>query len=193
MRFAPERPWMRFSAEQWLIGNSIDFRWQANFRMGRFLRAQVVDAFEGGKGMLSARVLGFIPIARSRGPETDRGESMRGLAELPWRPFAFHEGPCFTWEAMGAERLRVTYYDGTTQAAIEFEIDDEGHVLGGAAPGRPRMVGKSLVETPWLGTFSEYRMFDGIRVPTNVEATWHLADGPFTYWRGRVTEFRVLR
>jgi hypothetical protein len=184
---------MSFSAEQWFLGSGIDFRWQANFRMGPFLHTRVVDAFEGGKGMLSARVLGFIPVAKSHGPDTDRGESMRGLAELPWRPSAFHEAPWFTWEAVAPERLRVAFNDGRTQAAIEFEIDHDGHVRGGAALGRPRMVGKSIVETPWSGTFAEYRMFDRIRVPTSVEATWHLAEGPFTYWRGHVTEFRALR
>jgi len=30
-------------------------------------------------------------------------------------------------------------------------------------------------------------------VPTAAEVTWHLPEGLFTYWRGRVIEFRVLR
>jgi hypothetical protein len=49
------------------------------------------------------------------------------------------------------------------------------------------------VDTAWSGAFGEYRTFDGLRVPTVAEVTWHLPEGPFTYWRGRVAEFRVLR
>ena len=193
MRFAPDRPWLPFRAEQWLPSSGIEFRWEAWIRMAPLLRARVVDSFEGGRGMLTAKVLGFVPVARSLGPATDKAEAMRGLAELPWRPFAFREAPCITWETVGTNKLRAAFDDGETQAAVEFEVDSEGHVLGGAASARPRMVGKSLVETPWSGTFGEYKTFDRVRVPTVAEVTWHLREGPFTYWRGRVTDFRVLR
>jgi hypothetical protein len=193
MRFAPDRPWLRFEAEQWCEGNGIDFRWQARARMAPFLNARVVDSFESGKGALTAKVLGIIPVARARGPETDRGEALRGLAELPWRPFAFREAPCFTWEAVESDKLGATYDDGKTLATMEFDVDGEGRVLGAAASGRPRQVGKSVVDTPWSGAFDEYRTFDRLRVPISAEVTWHLPEGPFTYWRGRVVELRVLR
>ena len=193
MRFAPDRPWLPFIAEQWFMGSGIEFRWEARVRMAPLVRARVVDAFEGGRGVLTARILGFVPVARSRGPATDKSEAMRGLAELPWRPSGFREAPCLNWEIVETDKLRATFDDGRTQAAVEFEIDSEGHVLGGAAPKRPRVVGRSLVETAWSGRFGEYRMFDRVRVPTVAEAVWHLPEGPFTYWRGRIREFRILR
>ncbi len=193
MRLAPDRPWLPFTAEQWLLGSGIEFRWEARVHMAPLLHARVVDSFEAGRGMLTAKVLGCIPVARSYGPATDKGEAMRGLSEIPWRPFAFRETPCLTWETMGTNKLPSAFDDGSTQASVEFEIDGEGHVLGGGATNRPRMVGKSLVETAWSGTFGEYRLFDRVQVPTIAEVTWHLREGPFTYWRGRVTEFRVLQ
>ena len=58
---------------------------------------------------------------------------------------------------------------------------------------RPRMVGKMVVETPWSGTFGEYETFEKVRVPTEAEVSWHLLEGSFTYWRGTVVEFRLLR
>jgi hypothetical protein len=193
MRFAPGRPWMPFKAEQWFRGGGIEFRWQAWMRMAPLIRARVIDSFEGGRGRLMALVFGLVPVANSRGPTTDKGEAMRGLAELPWRPFAFRETPQLRWEITRTGKLRATFDDRRTQAAVEFEVDDEGKVRGGGTSSRARMVGKSLVETAWSGAFREYKMFDSVRVPTIAEATWHLPDGPFTYWRARVTDFRVLR
>jgi hypothetical protein len=143
--------------------------------------------------MLTARAFGFIPVARSQGPATDKGAALRGLAELPWRPWVFREGPCLTWETVETNKLRAAFDDGKTQAAVEFVVDSEGQVLGGSASSRPRVVGKSLVDTPWSGSFGEYRSFDRVRVPTTAEVSWHLPEGPFTYWRGRVTAFRILR
>jgi hypothetical protein len=193
MRFAPGRPWMPFKAEQWFRGDSIEFRWQAWVRMAPLLRARVIDAFEGGRGRLTALVFGLVPVANSRGAATDKGEAMRGLAELPWRPFAFRETPQLRWEITGADKLRATFDDGRTQAAVEFDVDHDGKVCGGGASSRPRTVGKSLVETAWSGAFRDYEMFDNVRVPTIAEVAWHLPEGPFTYWRARVTDFRVLR
>jgi hypothetical protein len=193
MRFAPDRPWMSFEAEQWFEGDGIDFRWLARVRMAPFLRATVLDSFERSRGALTAHVLGIVPVARASGPATDKAEAMRGLAELPWRPLAFGEGPSLSWRDEGGDKLRATYDDGSTQAAVEFRADEEGRVLGVTASSRPRMVGKSVVDTDWSGVFGEYRVYDQLRVPTHAEVTWQLPEGPFTYWRGRVTDFRVLR
>ncbi len=138
--------------------------------MAPFVSAHVVDSFEGGRGALTAKLFGIIPVARSRGPEADKGEALRGLAELPWRPFAFREAPGFNWEATAADKLRATYDDGKTRATFEFEVDAEGRVLGGTAASRPRSVGKSVVDTAWSGAFREYRMFDRMQVPTAAES-----------------------
>ena len=193
MRFAPDHPWLPFDAEEWFEGDGIDFRWEARVRMAPLLRAEVVDEYEAGRGRLVARILGIIPLARSQGPVADKGEALRGLSEIPWRPFGFRESPRFIWDAPAADRLRAHFNDGRTQVTGEFEVDAEGRVLGGGASSRPRMVGKSVVDTAWSGAFREYHLFEGLRVPTAAEATWNMPEGPFTYWRGRVTEFRVLR
>ena len=93
MRLAPEQPWRTFRAEQWMSGASIDFSWRAWFWMAPFAPVRVVDRFERGAGALTRAAFGLLPIARGRGPDFDRGEVMRALAELPWRPFAFRQLP----------------------------------------------------------------------------------------------------
>jgi hypothetical protein len=188
MRLAPGRPWVRFHAEEWFPGSGIDFHWKAWMRVLR-----VVDAFESGRGTLIASLFGVVPVARSTGPATDKGEALRGLAELPWRPFAFRSASHLFWDAVTAHQLRVTFDDGRTHAMAHFDIDDHGHVLGGSARSRPRLAGKKLVETPWFGIYGDYRQFGNLRVPTVAEVSWQFPEGPFTYWRGRVTEFRILK
>lgn len=193
MRFAPGKPWMPFRAEQWFPGNGIDFRWKAWVRMASVIPTRVVDAFEGGRGTLTATAFGVVPVARSRGPATDKGEAIRGLAELVWRPFVFGEAPSLTWESAGKSILRVALKNANTQAGALFEVDARGEVQSVSAPDRPRIIGGTVMETPWIGVFGGYRMFSGVCVPTLAEVSWSLPDGPFTYWRGRVTDFSVLR
>ena len=188
MRLAPDAPWRPFRAEQWMSGSSIDFRWCARVRLARFAPALVVDSFERGAGALSVTAFSLLPIARGRGPQFDRGEAMRALAELPWRPFAFGRLANVAWEAAVEGGLRGTFDDGRTRASVELEADREGRIVGGSAI-RPRAEGKSTVETKWSGSFGDYRSFGRLRVPTSAEVAWLLPEGPFTYWRGRVTAF----
>ena len=193
MRLAPARPWLPFEAEQWFTGDGIDFRWEARVRMAPFLRVSVTDSFERGRGLLAVRLLGIVPLVWSRGPTTDRGEAMRGIAELPWRPYAFRDSRWLTWKIGAANRLEAVYNDASNPATVEFDVDAEGRLVRCSAPNRPRMVGKTAVNTPWTGVLSDYRELDHLRVPTRAEVAWVLPEGAFAYWRAKVVDFRALR
>ena len=191
MRLAPDQPWLPFTAEQWMSGGSLDFRWTAWSRLARVAPVRVVDALERGSGRLTVSAFGVLPIVRERGAALDRGEVQRALAELPWRPFLFGCARQMSWEAPKGRTLRATYEDGQMRVSVDLEIDGEGRVVGGSAV-RPRLVGGSVVETKWIGSFADYRAFGRFRVPTSAEVAWGLGDAPFVYWRGRLASFPPL-
>ena len=91
---------------------------------------------------------------------------------------AFGEVPPLAWEALEGDKLLASFNDWRTQAAVVFDVDREERVLGGIGSERPRLVGKSVVETGWSGSFGNYRVFDGVRIPTAAEAIWHPPEGP---------------
>jgi uncharacterized protein DUF6544 len=192
MRLGPDKPWLSFTAEQTLSAVFLDFRWQAHSRMFRFMPTTIIDAFEAQRGSLSVYVLGKFPIARFGGSAVDRGEVMRALAELPWRPFGFVEQTKVNWTIPETGRLRACYSADQIHAIVNFDVDPDGRVIGASAPDRPRAVGKTFVETPWSGLFSEWRFFDQVRVPVRAEVNWRLPEGPFCCWRAQIKEFRVI-
>jgi hypothetical protein len=63
IRLAPDKPWLAFAAEQWFGATDLDFCWTARARIARMLPVTVVDAFERGRGVLSVRLAGIIPVA----------------------------------------------------------------------------------------------------------------------------------
>jgi len=202
IRLAPDKPWLPFEAEQWFAAAGLDFRWTARARLARILPVTVVDAFERGHGLLSVRIAGIIPVARAQGPQVDRGEVMRALAEMPWRPAGFlpssSNAPQLAWSVPSStmrapDTLRAAFDDGRTRCYVDLEVDAEGRVLSAGAPDRPRGMGKTSVAMPWRGTFAEYKSFDGLCVPTQAEVAWLQPDGPFNYFRGRVMDFRGIR
>lgn len=188
LRLAPDRPWLPFQAEQTFDPFRLDFRWSSRVRLAGILPLRIEDSYRSGHGELSVRLFG-LPLSRSTGPEVDRGELIRALAELPWRPAFFAERPGFRWTSPAAEVLKVTYDDGTLRASVHFLVDAEGRVKGGRVARRPRQVGKGFVETDWTFTLDDYRAFEGIRVPTRAEVSWDLPEGLLTWWKGEVTAF----
>jgi hypothetical protein len=145
IRLAPDGAWLAHEAEQRIDPLGVAFRWKARTRMARLFPITIVDAFEGGQGELTVRLFGVIPLVRGRGAEFDRGEAMRGLAEMPWHPFGFNEHPGLTWAAAEGGGLHAAFDDGRTRAAVDFQLDDKGRVLGARAANRPRWVGKTVV------------------------------------------------
>jgi hypothetical protein len=68
-----------------------------------------------------------------------------------------------------------------------FEVDQEGRIAALHAERYRDLGGGRSALTPWSGRYTDYREFDGFRVPSGVEVTWNLPEGPFSYARFHIT------
>ncbi len=94
--------------------------------------------------------------------------------------------------AAGPSTLRFQDREDPTAATVDLDLSAEGCPLASHAI-RPRLVGKQSGLTPWSGIASEFREYDGLRVATHLEVICHLAEGPFTYFRGELTSFKAVK
>jgi hypothetical protein len=182
---------MGFEAVQEIDAARVAFRWRARFGIGPLRPLTVVDAYDGGEGYLEGRLDG-VRLFRSDGPDVDRGEAMRYLAELAWVPQAVRANPAIAWTELGPAEAEVATPTAGGRAAVRLRFGPGGDVLGAAAPDRPRADGERAVPTPWRGTFSDHGEVGGLRVPRRAEVAWDLPEGPFTYWRAEVTALEVI-
>ncbi|MCB9597708.1 MAG: hypothetical protein H6719_33635 [Sandaracinaceae bacterium] len=184
MRLQPDGRWMTFTAEQWASLTDVAFCWHARVKMAPLVTAVVEDAFEDGHGHLDVKIWGGLRVSHGEGPEIDRGEVQRYLAELPFFPSAmltnealrFDEGPD------GAHRVWV----GDPECYVDLHLDEDGDVVRAYTETRPRL-GEG--PTPWEGRFFDYAVLDGVRLPTRAEVAWTLDGEPFVYWRGRIASY----
>jgi hypothetical protein len=180
-----------FEAVQEIDAGRVAFRWRARFGLGPLRPLAVVDTYDGG-GRLEGRLAG-VRLFRSEGPEVDRGEAMRYLAELAWVPHALRENPDVEWAELGPAEAEAATPTAGGRAAVRLTFGPDGDVLGASAPDRPRTVDGRVVPTPWRGAFSGHGELGGLRVPRRAEAAWELPEGPFAYWRAEVTGLEVIR
>jgi hypothetical protein len=186
MQLKPGR-WLPFRAEQEMAVDCVEFAWRANFRAAPLVSVRVRDWYRSGVGGLDGRLWGVFPVVHASGEQVARGEAMRYLAELPWAPQAMATNPALEWRQVDESTVEVATRGARERVAVQLHFDAVGDIVRASTDVRPRMVGKQVVDTPWSGVFGEYREFDGVRLPATAEASWLLSDGPFTYFRGRVT------
>jgi hypothetical protein len=181
---------LEFTAVQRYATDRVEFEWRGSFGTNPLVRVRVTDRYRDGRGLLIARVWGLVPATRSTGPETDRGEAMRYLAELPWVPFAMRANRELSWRQLDDGEVEVSTLVGGIAASVRLGFDESG-LIKRASAMRPRAAGGAFVDTPWVAEFGDYIELGGIRLPGNAEASWEVPEGPFTYWRGEVASLIV--
>jgi hypothetical protein len=180
-RTAPGAGWMPFTAEQEIDATCSRFRWNARFARGWTRMLEVTDAYEQSRGYLAIR-LGGVTVKKTTGPDLDTGELQRYLAAVSLCPPILLNHPSLEWTAAGPSTLRVR--DG--EATVDLHIGPDGSPIGFSAI-RPRIEGKRAIPTPWSGTADAFRDWEGLRVPSHLEVSWNLPDGPFTYYKADLT------
>ena len=154
---------------------------------------RVVDAYAGGRGWLEVRVLGSVRVARATGPELDRGEAMRYLAEIVWAPDAILANRDLVWTDPGGDWITVAL--GTEEGApeVRFRLDAAGDFVEIRAEDRPATGPEGgFVLRDWEGHFSDYERIGPRRVPRRGEVGYVCEDGYEAYWRGEISGLEVV-
>jgi hypothetical protein len=185
-RTTPEQRWFPIEGEQYFTVARPGFVWNASIRPAPFLWIEARDRLVSGRGNMLVELVSTFPIADAVGAEIDQGSRLRWLAECAWFPYAF-VGDDVQWEPIDAHSARARLRgDGLPVSAL-VEIDDDGKLTELRADRYRDVGGGKAVLTPWTGRYSDYREFNGFRVPSSVEVTWELEKEPFSYVRFRVT------
>lgn len=183
-----DRPrWRPFRSVQRVVTEPPGFVWDARIAMAPGLTVHVHDAYVAGEGILQASLWGALRVAQARGTDAlARGELMRFVAEAAWYPTALLPGERVRWTAVDERSADVTFTDGGACVTLRFCFDEQGLLDTVRADARERMVGGTMVPTPWQGRFWHHAARDGMRVPLQGEVAWLLPDGPRPYWRGDI-------
>lgn len=191
MRMSPEARWIPFRAEEFIDATRSSFRWEARLDPGKIGGPTVIDAYQEGRGSLTVKLGGILPVRRVTGLDADKGELQRYLASIAYCPAILVNHASLEWIEAGAHALRVRDREDSTGATVDIGLFEDGCPTAVRAI-RPRIVGKQAVMTPWSGTASDFREYEGMRVATRLEVAWELPEGAFLYFRSEITSFKAV-
>lgn len=178
-RMREDQKWMPIEAEQYFNVDSVEFIWVAKVRIAPFVSIYAKDEFINGKGNLVVKLLGLIKIIDAKGYEVDHGEILRFLAECIWFPSAFLSD-YIKWEAIDKSSAKATISYKEISASAIFHFNERGEVTKITAKRYREVNGKFALEE-WKGEIAEYKVFNGVIVPSRVNIIWKLGTGDFCY------------
>ena len=183
--------YMPMRAEQ-VLAAPHGFVWKA--RAGDRIWFSGSDGTADGGSWSRFWLLGIVPVARA-GNNKDhmRAAFGRYIAEAAfWTPAALLPGQHVRWEAIDETSARVILTHNELEQAVDVTVDAEGRPLkvvfqrwSNANPA------KTFQLQPFGGYLSDYKVFDGFRLPTRVEAGNHFeTDDYFAFFKATVTAVR---
>lgn len=187
MRLSPEKErWSSASSEQVFDADDPAFIWQV--KMGPFSIIKGKDVFENGKGKMNIRLFGLIPVVNEAGPKIDEGSIQRFLGEIAWFPQAALK-PYISWEQVDAHTAKAVIESHGTRGEGTFFFNSEGDFIRFSAL---RFKGNEAdaERKEWVITAHAHDSFSGIRMPSELEATWKLEEGDWTWLKMEIKAVR---
>ena len=140
-------------------------------------------------------LFGLFPVVRASGPDHRRSAFGRVAAEAAfWSPASLLPGDHVRWEPLDESGARAFVQYGAFEQAVDITVDDRG------APSRVVIQRwsnanseKQFREQPFGGDLSDFREFEGYRLPTRVEGGNHIGTPDyFPFFKAVVTDIRFL-
>lgn len=143
---------------------------------------QGLDSYVDGVGSMKGVLAKTFTLFDQRGTEMDKASLVTFLSEVLLLPGAALQS-YITWEAIDDAHARaiITRY-GISASGI-FSFDDQGECLSFTTDDRTAIgMDGSKQQVKWSALLGNYKVIDGIRQPTHLQAVWHYKTGDLVYF-----------
>ena len=189
MKMKPDaQEWMGATALQYSSTENPGFIWTVNANMNSWLNFQGRDRLMDGNGEMLIKLYGLITVVNASGPKVNEGSLQRYLGEMLWLP-SLALSPHIGWrEVNDSTAIATMAYRGTTGSGT-FYFNKEGDFVKFTAM-RYQGNEPDSQRYEWILEVSDYAVFEGIKVPSKMTATWRLKEGDWTWLKLEVTDIR---
>ena len=188
MKLEPEqKEWYKPKAEQFITVSNPGFLWQVDLAMLPLINTKGRDLFYQGDASMLIKIAYLLPVVDQKAnAKINESALHRFLLELPWYPTAALN-EYLVWEEIDAESARATINYQGVQASADFIFDQEGNLLRTEAL-RYKESGESAERLRCSGELNSYQEVDGMKIPTEIDVSWYLESGKFSWFKVEIGE-----
>jgi hypothetical protein len=189
MKMKPEdKKWLEATAVQYSTVDVPAFIWSVEARMNSLLGFKGRDKFEDGKGEMLIKLGGLVNVVNEHGEKLDEGSLQRYLGEMVWLP-TLALSPYVSWKEVNDSTATATLEYKGTKGSGTFYCNENGDFIKFTAL---RYQGNEADATrkEWVLTVDDYAVFEGIKVPSKMKATWKLEEGDWTWLKLEIEDIK---
>lgn len=189
LKLKPEQgEWSQGTAEQYFTIHPPAFNWNLNSQMNPFMNIVGRDKFEKGNGEMLIKLLSIIPVADvENNDKINQATLQRYLAEIIWFPSASLSN-YIKWEELDSNSAKATMEINGTKGTGTFYFDEKGLFKKFVAM---RFKESNDIEPiKWTVIASKIEKRNGIKIPTECEASWNLKSGQWTWLKLNIKDIK---
>ncbi len=190
IKLGPEQAWRNLETRQYNFTSTGSRLAYMNARMAGIIPFEGRDRYDNGQGHMLGTLGRLIRVFDDNSREVALGGAVILLAESLLEPsIALQE--YITWKPVDSLTAAATLHQGELSVSGIFRFNDAGEFIRFESDDRPYEVSSGVYKPiPFSIDLGEYHEAGGLMIPGRVYATWHLDNGDFTYWDGRITGLR---
>lgn len=185
--------WSSMEAVTYITNEPLTRNWigEINASMGKMTG---LDYYYNGIGKMDIRLFPSIPFQVAEGSEINIGELLAILAEVVFNPSA-----CLNehiqWVQISEYAVKATIRDAGLVASGIFYFDKEFLVTRFESSERFLVSGNVKENYPWIVYVSNYKGFNGVKIPCDFRCTWQKPSNSYEYIKASVyaVEFNLNR
>lgn len=187
MRMKPsQKNWIKAQAVQYITIDKPGFVWSVKMDVIPLLSINGRDLYYNGHGQMAIKLFSLVNIVNAADPKIDQGSLQRWLAEIGWYPSAALN-PYIQWDGINEAAAKATVTEGGTSGSVIFFFTSDGDLLRMEADRYMGGGNKATLEK-WKVQSKAYGSFNGVRIPVESEAAWHLKDGEFIWYKLKIKD-----
>ncbi len=183
-----QKQWMDARAIQISSLNPPGFVWSVRASLFPGVSVLGRDRFTQGKGEMLIQLNGLFSVVNARGPKLDQGSLQRYLGEIVWYP-KMALSPYIRWYEVDENKAEAELSFGGTTGKGTFHFGADGAVEKFEAM-RYQGNAEDAQLLLWEIKVLEHKEFEGVRIPSKMESTWHNPEGPWTWLKLEVVDLR---
>lgn len=187
---ALNKRWMQLSCFQY---NSVSEPTRIVYLQNKILGIfpfEARDKYQDGKGNMLIKLLNLFTIADAKGIEMDKSGLVTVLSEMSIVPtYALQD--YIKWETVDNNNARAILTYNNIKVSGVFNFSDKGEMNSFYTEDRYLAENDGTYKNiPWSIVIDNYVEKDGMKFPNKINVRWHLENGDFEYFRGKISNIK---
>lgn len=188
LRNGPESKWMPMTAYQQSFANPPARLFLVESSMFG-IPFNAFHRYVGPEATFRVRLASLLTMVDAHGAEMNKSETVTLLNDMFILAPATLIDRNILWEELAPQTVRATWTNAGNTISAVVSFDDSGALVNFASDDRSMTSdGKTYEQLRWATPVSDWRDFDGRKLPVKGETIWTLPGGEFAYGRFEILD-----